>query len=356
MSTWINDIILHNKKKIFEYPTIQEYCFLYLYDKELLKNKNLDDLHGEEEILSAKGYKELLPETDELNIITRPISSKIAHYSHDKYKLIGICLVSNINSKAYEYLEDFVNNASTIETFLIQKFFGKYEDLFKKKLLSDTRNNPTLNILKYIYIDSIATIDNDITKLSQKDLETIDLIVLRELQFFYSKKAIVKTTYLNLNSKDIIVSLLNNFENAIKKITDQSMRYGKDKQNRFLIKINDEYDVQDLLYVILKSIFPQIKYEDDISNYGGSSKRLDFYLQEDGIIIEVKEINKADDKKYTKQMKEDLQSYHVVNNLSCIIFFIYAPNAVQDVNSFLEMQGQQTIQNKTFNVIVIVIQ
>jgi hypothetical protein len=357
MSTWINDIIQHNKKKIFEYPTIQEYCFLYLYDKELLKNKNIDDLQGEEEILSAKGYKQIYPDIEELNIITRSINTKIAHYSHDKYKLIGICLVSEVNSKAYEYLEYFVNNASTIEVFLIQKFFQKYEDVFKMKLLSDAGNTPTLNILKYIYQESdLPTIDDDITKLSQKDLETIDLIVLLELQNFYSKKAISKTTYLNLNSKDIIVGILNNFENAIKKITDQSMRYGKEKQDRLLIKINDEYDVQDLLYVILKSIFPQIKYEDDISNYGGSSKRLDFYLQEDGIILEVKEINKADDKKYTKQMKEDLQSYHVVNNLSYIIFFIYAPNAIQDVNSFLEMEGQQTIQNKTFNVIVIVIQ
>lgn len=60
-------------------------------------------------------------------------------------------------------------------------------------------------------------------------------------------------------------------------------------------------------------------------------------------------------KKYTKQMKEDLQSYHVVNVLTEIIFFIYAPNAIQDINNFNELEGEQTIQGKTFNVKVIVV-
>lgn len=211
-------------------------------------------------------------------------------------------------------------------------------------------------ILKYIYQNEFdREIDSFITELSRKELETIDLLVLAELQSHFSKQAVTKTTYKNLPAKDLIIEILENFENSVKKITDVSLRYGKDKQNRNLIAINDEYDVQDLLYFSLKSVFPEIKYEDDTSNYGGSAKRLDFYLKEEGIIIEVKHIDKADDKKYTKQMKEDLQSYHVVNILNDIIFFIYAPNAIQDINNFNELEGEQTIQGKTFNVKVVVV-
>lgn len=357
MSTWIKDIIEINKKRIFEYPTIQEYCFMYLTDKDSLANMNLDDLRGEEEIFAAKGYKMIQPDINEISITDKPINNRIVHYSQDKYKLIGICLASDLNNKSHTYLHSYVNQASTVELFLIQKFFDKYKPVFENKLRLDLGDNPLISILKYIYLDDYTiAIDESITKLSQKDLETTDLLVLVELQKYFSKKAVQITTYNNLNSKDIIINILNNFENAVKKVTDQSLRYGKDKQQRTLITIKDEYDVQDLLYVILKSVFPEIKYEDDICNYGGSSKRLDFYLPKDGLIIEVKEINNADDKKYTKQMKEDLQSYHVVNKLSDIIFFIYAPKAIQDVNSFLELQGEQTINGKTFNVIVIVVQ
>lgn len=356
MSNWIKDIIDNNKKRIFEYPTIQEYCFLYLVDSKSLEHKNIDELQGEEEIFAAKGYKGIQPDTNEIEIINKPINNRIVHYSQDKYKLIGICLLSDSTGKAYTYLDTFVNKGSVIELFLIQKFFDKYKPNFENKLRLSQYDNPSINILKYIYFeDQAITIQDEITKLSQRDLDTTDLLILSEFQKYNSQKAIQITTYQNLSAKDIIIGILNNFENAIKKITDQSMRYGKDKSNKTIITINDEYDVQDILYVILKSVFPQIKYEDDVSNYGGSSKRLDFYLKEEGIIIEVKEINKADDKKYTKQMKEDLQSYHVVNKLSCIIFFIYAPNAIQDENSFLELQGQQTIQGKTFDVLVLVV-
>lgn len=265
-------------------------------------------------------------------------------------------MTSDKQSQAYTYLQNFITQASAKETFLVQKFFPEFEQDFLSKLKFEQTDEVPTKILKYIYQNNFETeIDNFIASLSRSELETIDLIVLAELQSHFSKQAVTKTTYKNLSAKDLIIEILENFENAVKKITDLTLRYGKDKQNRNLIAIKDEYDVQDLLYFSLKSVFPEIKYEDDTSNYGGSAKRLDFYLKDEGIIIEVKHIDNADDKKYTKQMKEDLQSYHVVNTLTDIIFFIYAPNAIQDINNFNELEGEQTIQGKTFNVKVIVV-
>lgn len=353
---WINDIIQYNANRIFEYPTIQEFCFLRLFDENQLVSKNIDSLQGDEETLAAKGFKGVAPSSEELSIIDKPENKRVAHYKQDKYKLIGISLTSDKNSQSYKHLETFVKQASAKETFLVQKFFPEFEQDFLNRLKSEITGEISTKILKYIYQNNFETeIDSFITELSRKELETIDLIVLAELQNHFANQVVTKTTYKNLSSKDLIIEILDNFQNSVKKITDLFLRYGKDKQNRKLITINDEYDVQDLLYFSLKSVFPEIKYEDDTSNYGGSAKRLDFYLRDEGIIIEVKHIDKADDKKYTKQMKEDLQSYHVVNLLKEIIFFIYAPNAIQDINNFNELEGEQTIQGKTFNVKVIVV-
>lgn len=354
--TWINNIIVNNANRIFEYPTIQEFCFLCVFDKNLLQSKNIDILQGEEETLAAKGFKGIIPSSEELLIINKPENKRVSHYKQDKYKLIGISLTADKISQAYNHLQNFVNETSAKEIFLIQKFFPEFQQNFLDKLKSENTNEISTKILKYIYQNQFEKeISSFIDDLGRKDLETIDLIVLAELQSYFSKQAVTRITYKNLSAKDLIIDILENFENAVKKITDLTLRYGKDKQNRNLIAIKDEYDVQDLLYFSLKSVFPEIKYEDDTSNYGGSAKRLDFYLKDEGIIIEVKHIDKADDKKYTKQMKEDLQSYHVVNVLTDIIFFIYAPNAIQDINNFKELEGEQTIQGKTFDIKVLIV-
>ena len=363
MSEWIKNIIIENSIKIFEYPTLQEFCFLFLYDKNKLNTKNLDDLLGEEEILAAKGYMGIIPDNDELKIGEKPENNKIVHYKLDKYKLIGICLSSDSNSTPYKYLEEFVANSSSLELFLIQKFFPEFKNTFIEKLKKDSNDNASFKILKHIFIkQQDSEVANFITEISRKDLETIDLIVLAEFQEYNSKQAIQKVSYLNFTSKELILNILDNFENAVTKITDPKERYGGKTANpkktaKTIISIEDEYDVQDILYVILKSVFPKIKYENPLSKYGGSSTRLDFVLEEEGIIIEVKQIKitEKNDKTFITQIKIDLQSYHVLDYLQDIIFFIYAPNAIQDINNFKELEGEQSIKGKKFNVKVIVI-
>ncbi len=361
--TWINDIIQHNAKRIFEYPTIQEFCFWRIYDENKLQSKNIDALRGEEETLAAKGFKGIAPDNEDLSIINKPENKRVAHYRHDKYKLLGISLTSDKNSQAYKHLETFVKQSSAKEIFLVQKFFSEFEQDFLSKLKSEETDEVPTKILKYIYQNQFETeIDSFVTDLSRKELETIDLIVLAELQSHFSKQAVTKTTYKNLSAKDLIIKILENFENAVVKITEPKERYGgkasnPKKQPKTVIKIEDEYDVQDLLYVSLKSVFPTMKYENPLTKFGGKSTRLDFVLMEEGVIIEVKQINECEknDSKFIDQLKIDIESYHVLDYLTDLIFYIYAPKAIQDINNFLELQGERNIKGKIFNVKVIVV-
>jgi hypothetical protein len=361
--SWINEIIQQNASRIFEYPTIQEFCYLRIFDENQLQSKNISNLQGEEEVLAAKGFRGTTPNSEELSIINKPINKRIVHYKHDKYKLIGICLASDKNSQAYKYIQDFVNKATSKETFLVQKFFPEFKKSFLEKLKSENTNDTATKILKHIYQNEYESeIEIFITELSRKELETFDLIILAELQSHFSKKVVKKTIYQNLSAKDLIIEILENFENAVIKITDPKERYGgkssnPKKQPKTVIKIEDEYDVQDLLYVSLKSVFPTMKYENPLAKFGGKSTRLDFVLMEEGVIIEVKQINASEknDSKFTDQLKIDIESYHLLDYLKDLIFYIYAPNAIQDSDNFYELQGERQIKGKTFNVKIIMV-
>lgn len=361
--TWINDIIQQNASRIFEYPTIQEFCYLRIIDENQLQSKSIDSLQGEEEALAAKGFKGIAINIEELSIINKPENTRVAHYRYDKYKLIGISLTSDKNSQAYKYLQNFVCQTSAKEIFLLQKFFPEFQQNFLDKLKTENKSDVSTKILKYIYQNEFENeIGNFITDLSRKELETIDLIILSELQSHFSKQAVKKTTYKNLSAKDMIIGMLENFENAVIKIIDPKERYGgktsnPKKQPKTVIKIEDEYDVQDLLYVSFKSVFPTMKYENPLAKFGGKSTRLDFVLMEEGIIIEVKQIKESEknDSKFTDQLKIDIESYHLLDYLTDLIFYIYAPNAIQDIDNFEELQGERNVKGKIFNVKIIIV-
>ena len=55
--------------------------------------------------------------------------------------------------------------------------------------------------------------------------------------------------YNNMSSVELIKNIFYNFQDAIKHLTNNR------RKNHTVFEINDEYDVQDLSYLILRSIF-----------------------------------------------------------------------------------------------------
>ncbi len=53
------------------------------------------------------------------------------------------------------------------------------------------------------------------------------------------------------------------------------------------IEIKNEYDVQDLLYAILKLEFDDVRPEEYTPSYAGSNSRMDFLLKKEQIVIEL---------------------------------------------------------------------
>lgn len=120
------------------------------------------------------------------------------------------------------------------------------------------------------------------------------------------------------NKLDLLFKTIEKFTSASKSLTNRR----KGKPN---IQIEDEYDIQDILQAILKPHFPTIKIEEVVpGNDAEKFLKIDFVLSNIKVAIECKCIrDKNHAKKLTKEINDDIQTYHKHSHCSHLVFFIY---------------------------------
>jgi CheY-like chemotaxis protein len=153
----------------------------------------------------------------------------------------------------------------------------------------------------------------------------------------------------SLTPFELIKQVLNEFGNTVKKLKVR-------RAGHAAFKIDDEYDVQDLVYVMLKGVMPTLlKEEEPTPKVAGKFNRIDF-SDDLGTFVEIKMIGeKETEKKFIEQLKIDIQSYYKYANLTNIIFFIYDPhNKTSDVHNFYELNGEKVINGVRIMVEIIV--
>jgi hypothetical protein len=113
--------------------------------------------------------------------------------------------------------------------------------------------------------------------------------------------------------------IFRNFHKMVKKLRD---RY----DDRETIDVQDEYDVQDLLYSILQLFFDDVRKEEWTPSYAGNSSRMDFLLKNEKIVIEVKKTrNSMKDKDLSEQLIIDIEKYKIHPDCNQLICFVYDP-------------------------------
>jgi hypothetical protein len=133
--------------------------------------------------------------------------------------------------------------------------------------------------------------------------------------FFSVSNIVTETTDSVILSIEHISKILSNFESAMERWTWQ-----KDKQ----WKIEDEYDVQNILYLILRSFFEDAEYEDPTQKFGSGSSRLDLKIPSQDVIVEAKFARRESDfKRLEKEIKVDSIDYIKSTAYKKIIVFIY---------------------------------
>lgn len=127
----------------------------------------------------------------------------------------------------------------------------------------------------------------------------------RGADWFIQKQNLKNITYSDLKSKidkkskelnsektqyrdfhiNVLLNILDNLHNSMSQITIPESRY---HQRGKVFEINDEYDLQDLFWVVFKPIFPEMTKEVPMPKHMGQSSRADFYIPEIKTILELK--------------------------------------------------------------------
>ena len=122
-------------------------------------------------------------------------------------------------------------------------------------------------------------------------------------------------------------------------------------------KLNDEYDVQDLLHALVRAHIKFSVQEDPIGKLAGTkSSRADISIEDIGVLIEVKFVRSPDDQAaFLRQFSEDLMLYSKWAPLKTLLYVIYNSGDLRDREALLKLDGRKDINGKVFVTKIVLI-
>lgn len=103
------------------------------------------------------------------------------------------------------------------------------------------------------------------------------------------------------------------------------------------LEIEDEYDVQDLFHGILLLHFDDVRAEEVTPSYAGSSSRVDFYLPDARLIVEVKMTRTSlQQRQVVHQLIDDAARYATMSHVDTLVCLVYDPENFCDNPAALE--------------------
>ena len=155
---------------------------------------------------------------------------------------------------------------------------------------------------------------------SAMHLEEVDAI-LKALEDDYANGRIELPADVAIGAYTRIEQVLTRFQKVVRKL---SHRHG----GRTPLTIGDEYDVQDLLKALFSIDFEDVRPEEWIPGYAGSSgKRMDFLFKKHGIVVEVKKTRDTlKDKGIGEELIIDITHYKEHPHCRTLVCFVYDPD------------------------------
>ena len=92
------------------------------------------------------------------------------------------------------------------------------------------------------------------------------------------------------------------------------------------MSIWDEYDVQDLFHAILLLHFDDVRPEEVTPSYAGNSSRVDFFLPDARLVVEVKMTRQSlGQRQVADQLIEDAARYAAMPQIDKLVCLVYDP-------------------------------
>lgn len=341
---YLKEIIRNNRLKIIQYRNIELVAYLSIASPGELEDFEYE-LSPDEEI-AFKGYKrETVEKSKVISIVSKPAVKGISAASNI-YKFAGLYLSSK--DELINILSEKYSKADLKLKYFLSKVEPSLINQLRKEVIKFPLESISILIKKVLEIENVSEteLNNALIEISKNEVDVQTQLLLEDLE-----KVLIKIKYINKNSEEVIRDVLSNFSNAIQKII-------KDRRKGHLdFTIEDEYDVQDILYVVLKSIFPTLRDEDPIPKVGAKSTKIDLILREEKILIEVKMIKEKDSNEthFIEQLKIDFESYHECKWLDKLFCFVYDPHKkTRDISNFQDLNGDRTKGGHNFNVELII--
>lgn len=342
---YLREILKYNRAKLIQYKNIELSAYLYVQCIEEMPNHSFD-LTPEEETAQIGYKKESIDISKVVSIVSKPPVKGISAISN-VYKLAGLYLSAKteLNQKLKEKYQ---------QSDLKQKYFlSKIEPTLKLELENEVKvlNNDSIAVLIKTVFDKDTVDETELNTALRTITALTDIDVQLQILLEDVENTLLNIRYINKSADEMVREILNNFSNAIQKIIKNRR---KDHPN---FEIEDEYDVQDILYVILKSVFPNLRDEDAIGKVGAKTTKIDLIIREERILVEVKMIKEKDSNEthFIEQLKVDFESYHECKWLGKLFCFVYDPyKKTRDISNFNDLNGERTKGEHNFNVEVIV--
>jgi len=121
--------------------------------------------------------------------------------------------------------------------------------------------------------------------------------------------------------------------------------------------LEEEQDIRDLLYVIIKSIFPDARLEEYTRVHAGSAKRIDIVVPGISTVIEIKFVRDTQHaRKVADELRIDFESYHVHPDCSKLVAYVWDANhLLLDRSNFIkDLRGLRIKGESKFSVEVMV--
>ena len=117
--------------------------------------------------------------------------------------------------------------------------------------------------------------------------------------------------------------------------------------------IEEERDIHDLLYALLKPVFPESRVEEYTEKHAEKSKKIDIIVPEISTGIEVKYTHSPSQARdLGDELKIDIESYHVHENCNNMIAVIWdSERHIEDRHNFKnDLEGERSYGGRTFPV------
>lgn len=121
------------------------------------------------------------------------------------------------------------------------------------------------------------------------------------------------------------------------------------------IEMRDERDVQDVLFLILRSLFTDARREEWVPSAAGNAKRTDLALPNARVLIEVKFVrDRAHAKRVADELRVDIESYHSHPSCGTLFALIWDPGRHLSDPQQIErdLTGARTKAGTSFDVAV----